>query len=202
VLLTAVARDLNAEGGMLILGSMLPSAEVGLFRAATRLASLPSTVLAALNLSFQPVAARLFAAGNLDEIERLGVRASRIAVGLATPLVLLFLLAGGPVLGVFGPAFTAAAPALAILTLGHLFNVACGSVGVILIACRREDDAARGLVLSAVISLALNVVLVWWLGLVGAAIATALGLVVWNVALSWFTWARLGILPAAFSWRR
>ena len=46
-----------------------------------------------------------------------------------------------------------------------------------------------------------NVVLIRLFGLMGAAAATALGLFVWNLVLSWFTWERLGILPAAFSWR-
>jgi O-antigen/teichoic acid export membrane protein len=202
LLVTGIARDLNAEAGMLVMGTFLPPDDAGLFRAATRLASLPTFVLTAMNLSFQPVAAALFATGDLAAIERLGVRASRVAVVLSLPIVAVFLLAGGPVLSVFGPGFSEAAPALAILAFGHLFNVACGSVGVILVACRREDDAARGLVFSCVVTLAANLVLVSTLGLIGAAIATTLGLVVWNVALSWLTWARLGIVPAAFSWRR
>jgi O-antigen/teichoic acid export membrane protein len=201
LLVTSVARDLNAEAGTLMIGSLLSAGDVGLFRAATRLAALPTYILTAVNLSFQPVAAGLFAKGDLRGIESLGIRASRVALLLALPIVAALLLAGGPMLSLFGPAFPAAAPALAVLALGHLFNVSCGSIGVVLVACRREDDAMRGLLLSCGVTLVANAVLIWAYGLMGAAVATALGLVVWNVALTWYAWRRLGIVPAAFSWR-
>lgn len=200
LLVTSVARDLNAEAGILVVGSVLGAGDVGLLRAATRFASMPTYLLTAVNLSFQPVAAALFAKGELARIEALGVRASRIAVALSLPVVGVCLVAGGPLLSLLGDGFVRAAPALAVLALGHLFNVACGSVGVILIACRREDDAARGLLLSCVVTVAANLGFGLAFGLNGAAAATALGLVIWNVALTWFCWKRLGIVPAAIPW--
>lgn len=202
LLVTAVARDLNAEASVLVMGSFLGASDLGLFRAASRLASLPTFVLTAMNSSLQPVAAGLVATNNLDQLEQLGVRASRTAVLLSLPILALFAVAGGWVLTLFGPGFAAAAPALAILSLGHLFNVACGSVGVILVAGRREADAARGLAVSCFVSLTANFVLVPWLGLVGAATASALALVVWNVWLTAATWRHLGIVPAVFRVRR
>lgn len=201
VLVLSVARDLNAEAGTLVIGSLLSAGDVGLFRVATRLAALPTYLLTAVNFSFQPVAAGLFARGDLRAIEVLGVRASRVAVLLALPVILVLVLAGGPLLSLFGPSFPAAAPALAVLALGHLFNVASGSVAVVLVACRREDDAMRGLLVSCGVTLVANAALIWAFGLIGAAVATALGLVVWNAALTWFAWKRLNIVPAAFSWR-
>jgi O-antigen/teichoic acid export membrane protein len=201
LLLTGLARDINAEAGVLLMGSTLSPEDVGLFRAAQRLASLPTYVLTAINLSFQPVAAGLFAKGDLRSIEILGVRASRISVLLSLPFLAAFVLWGDWLLALFGPGFVAAKPALWVLAAGHLFNVACGPVGVVLVAARREDDAAKGLILSCLVTLVATAVGVHFAGLLGAAAATALGLVVWNVALSWFAWERLGILPAAFSWR-
>jgi O-antigen/teichoic acid export membrane protein len=201
LLLTGIARDLNAEAGVLLMGSTLSPDEVGLFRAAQRLASLPTYVLTAINLSFQPVAAGLFAKGDLRAIEILGVRASRVSVLLSLPFLAAFLLQGEFLLGIFGPGFVQAEHALWILAAGHLFNVACGPVGVVLVATRREDDAAKGLILSCVVTLLATAIGIRVAGLEGAAVATALGLVVWNTALSWFAWERLGILPAAFSWR-
>ena len=91
LLLTGIARDLNAEAGVLIMGSMLTPAEVGLYRAAQRLASLPTYVLTAINQVFQPVAASLFAKGDLEGIEVLGVRSSRVSVLLSLPFLLGFL---------------------------------------------------------------------------------------------------------------
>jgi O-antigen/teichoic acid export membrane protein len=201
LLLTGLARDLNAEAGVLLMGSTLSPVDVGLFRAAQRLASLPTYVLTAINLSFQPVAAGLFAKGDTRAIEILGVRASRISVLLSLPFLVAFWLWGDWLLGWFGPGFVRAKLALLILAAGHLFNVACGPVGVVLVATKREDDAAKGLILSCFVTLLATAIGVRVAGLEGAAVATALGLVVWNVALSWFTWERLGILPAAFSWR-
>lgn len=202
LLLAGIARDLNSQGGVLVMGTMLSPEDVGLFRAAQRLSTLPMFVLSAVNLTFLPVASALFAKGDLAQIEVLGVRASRVVVLVSLPILLVFFVGGDLLLGLFGEGFVRAEPALWILGIGQLFNVACGSVGVILTACNREDDVARGLIVSCIITMAANVLFIALFGLMGAAIATSFGLVVWNSVLSWFTWRRLGIVPAAFSWRR
>lgn len=202
LLLAGIARDLNSQGGVLVMGMMLSPEDVGLFRAAQRLSTLPMFVLSAVNLTFLPVASALFAKGDLAQIEILGIRASRVVVLVSLPILAGFFVGGDLLLGLFGDGFVRAEPALWILGLGQLFNVACGSVGVILTACNREDDVARGLVFSCFVTMIANVLFIQLFGLLGAAIATSFGLVVWNSVLSWFTWQRLGILPAAFSWRR
>lgn len=199
--LTGIARDLNAEAGILLVGALLAPGDVAILRAAQRLAALPTYALTAINLSFQPVAASLFAKGEIAQVEILGVRASRVATLLSLPMVIGFTLVGDRALSLFGEGFSDGWLALVIMSLGHLFNVATGSVGVILVAAKREDDAAKGLVFSCVVTLLATVVGIYAEGLLGASVAIALGLVVWNVALSWFCWERLGILPAAFSWR-
>ena len=55
-----------------------------------------------------------------------------------------------------------------------------------------ERDTALVVGMSAVANIALNLLLIPRLGLEGAAIATALGTLAWNVLLSYFVYKRLG----------
>jgi O-antigen/teichoic acid export membrane protein len=68
---------------------------------------------------------------------------------------------------------------------------------------RHERDTAKGLAVSAILNVVLNLLLVPLLGIIGAAMATALSLITWNVLLWWAVRQRLGINSLAFDfdWR-
>ena len=94
---------------------------------------------------------------------------------------------------IFGPEFLPAAPALAVLAIGQLVNAGSGSVGSLLTMTGHERDAAVGFGLSAVMNVALNVLLIPLWGPLGAAVATASSLIAWNVILSFAVYRRLRI---------
>lgn len=202
MLVAGLSRDFNTEAGMLVLGALLSSRDAGLFRAASRIGGLTSFALGAVNLTINPVAAALHASNELDRLERIAVRTSRAASAFALLAVLGFVVGGRWILGWYGPGFVDAWPVLVLVSLGHLYNVATGSVGVILVMTRHEADSARVLLITSVVTLVASVGLVWWLGLLGAGLATIATLVLWNTGMLWYVHRRLGIVPAAFAWRR
>ena len=107
----------------------------------------------------------------------------------------LFLFGEDVIRLLFGEPYLPAYVPLVILASGQLINVAFGSVGQFLTMTGHERDSLSSLGLSAVANVALNAILIPRYGGVGAAIATALSVVIWNVLLSIRLYRRLGLTP-------
>jgi O-antigen/teichoic acid export membrane protein len=109
-------------------------------------------------------------------------------VGLGKPFLRL----------VFGPPYEAAYVPMIILLVGQLVNSAAGSVGALLNMTRYEMETAKGMAVAAGVNVVLNFALIPVWGTIGAALATAVSLVTWNVLLWWSVRKRLGISSLAF----
>lgn len=85
--------------------------------------------------------------------------------------------------------------ALRVLLLGQTLAAAAGSQLCVMTMTGNERNAAALLVASAVGNAIASVVFVRLFGLTGAAVATSLSLVIWNLAMAYFLWRRLRLLP-------
>jgi O-antigen/teichoic acid export membrane protein len=181
---------------LLLAGVFLPPREVGIYRVASRTASLVGFVLTAVNAVAAPQFAALSADSDRDQMQRL---VTTLAHWLFWPSVLgagLLLVLSDYILGLFGPAFLAARLPMALLLLGHLFNAGAGSVGYLLNMTGHQTSTAWVFGVSACLNIGLNVVGLWLFGLAGAAAATALSMVVWNIWLYHLVTRKLDIYPS------
>lgn len=185
---------------VIILGFFVTSAEVGIYRVADQMALLVSISLQAINLVVSPQFARLYAIGDKDRLQHLVTASARVVLSLTLPVVIMFLLFGKPILRfVFGAEFMPAYEPLSILALGQLVNSVTGSVGFLLIMTGHELDTARGMVIAAVVNIMLNLILIPLWGTIGAALASAITLTLWNVLLWLAVRQRLDINSMAFN---
>ena len=99
---------------------------------------------------------------------------------------------------VFGAAFGSGADALAILAAAQVVNVSMGSVAQILNMTGHEGDAARGMAVSTVTNVVLNLAFIPPWGMKGAAVATGISLILWNVLLAKAVHRRLKLRTTAF----
>lgn len=182
----------NNKAGVLLLGVLGERTDVGLYTPASRGADLIALVLLAVNTAFAPTLARLYAQGKPRQLEAAVARSTRLITLVSLPVALGFIVFGRTFLAIFGPEFTAAQNALTILSVGQLVNAATGTVGTLLNMTGHERDTALVVGFSAAVNIGLNVLLIPRFGLTGAALATALGTLVWNVLLSYFVYRRLG----------
>ncbi|MFO7971597.1 MAG: polysaccharide biosynthesis C-terminal domain-containing protein, partial [Desulfobacterales bacterium] len=114
--------------------------------------------------------------------------------------VVFFFALGRPLLGlVFGAVFVNSYLPLVILMAGQMVNSAAGSVAFLLNMTGHERDTAKGVACAAGINIVLNLILIPPLGINGAATATAVSMVVWNVLLWWMVRKRLRINSMAFN---
>jgi O-antigen/teichoic acid export membrane protein len=116
-----------------ILGIFRPQEEVGVYGVASRLVTLIAMPLLITNLVPPPIIAEMYAQGRTAELERT-LRTFSILSGVPSLLVLIvFMLLGGPILGVvYGPGYQSAVMLLVLLSAGKLAAVWAGSCGAVL----------------------------------------------------------------------
>lgn len=183
---------------LLLLGIWGTTEESGVFGAATRLAMLLTFFLTAVNTVVAPKFATLFHEGKVETLAHIARKSALYITLAASPIFMLFFVAGDWVMSVFGPGFETGGRVLAILTAGQAVNSLTGSVGFILTMSGRESDARNVSIFSGVMLLVLCLWLIPAYGMEGAAIATTATVAVSNLLLSWFVWRRMGIVIVPF----
>lgn len=174
LLLITASQTLLISADSLMLGGIVGTQAAGIYIAASQLAATVSFAIGALNAVLAPLIAELYAADRRDELQRVVTLAARGALGFAVPVAAVLWVAGGSVLGLYGPDFREGWLAMAILVLGQLVMVGCGSVGFLMTMTGQERVAGLVIVLSAILNLCLNAVLIPVAGMTGAAVATAI----------------------------
>nr|HPG89313.1 flippase [Hyphomicrobium sp.] len=100
---------------------------------------------------------------------------------------------GKPLLWLFGPQFEAGYPVMCILVVGFLFRSSMGPAEYLLNMLGEQALCATVLVAAAILNIALNFALVPSYGLIGAATATSISLVMAALMNSVVVWRRLDI---------
>jgi O-antigen/teichoic acid export membrane protein len=194
------AAIINSQTDILMLGWLRSAEEVGVYRVAVQGAVLVAFGLVALDAVLAPNFARLHTQKDIRRLQRLATLSSRAILLSALPFVLLFVFAGGKIAGwVFGDEFEISHFPLAVLALAQLVNASMGSVGYLLNMTGHEKDSANVLIGTAMLNVLLNAIMIPTFGFKGAAVATAISIVVWKVTLALMVKKRLGLNPTAFA---
>ncbi|MFI4968434.1 MAG: polysaccharide biosynthesis C-terminal domain-containing protein [Gammaproteobacteria bacterium] len=188
----------NSRMDLLILGSLKSSADVGVYAVVVRVAGLMTLTTATVSTIISPRISAYFHGGEQAKLQRLlGASAHRTFL-LCLPLALVLVFAGGSLLDLaFGGEFARGWVALDILAFAQLLNVLFGPVGVTLYMTGQESIANRIFTASAVLNVILNFLFIPRFDIVGAAVATSISLVAWNLGLWLVVRRRLKLRPTA-----
>lgn len=190
----------NYHTGIIVLGMFRPSEEAGIYKVIVTCASLVAFGLQAINLVLAPHFASLYAKRELQQLQRLVTISARAILALALPVVLIFVTYGDAFLSiVFGTEYAVGYYPLLILVIGQLVNASMGSVGLLLNMTGHERDTMRGVIMAAIVNLALSILLIPYFGIFGASAATACTVAFWHLMLWRFTHIRLGLESMAIS---
>ncbi|RZN40552.1 MAG: flippase [Methanophagales archaeon ANME-1-THS] len=171
----------------LMLGYFKTAGIVGLYNAAHPISQLIPLFLFSLVLIYVPLTARLYAQNLIDEMRRNYAILTKWINSATFPLFLVIFLFPEAVLNaLFGSSYTQASVALVlrILALGMLFHVLTGPNAVTLIVLGKTKLNLIDNLVGALLNLALNLLLIPPLGMIGAAIPSAISLIVVNVLKS------------------
>jgi O-antigen/teichoic acid export membrane protein len=203
---TAVQLSLVASGfvvlaqiDVLLSGYYLGTAQAGTYSVASRISRLVPFGLTAVNLAISPMISRLWEEQRHSELQRIVTLAAAGIILTTLPVSLVCAIFAEPLLSLFGDDFAGARGALIVLVLGRTFGAFSGPTSLLLTMTGRQMLVVKVLGVSAAIDIALHVVLLPRFGIMGAAAATTITLVVWNVILTWFVFRRMRLDPTIVS---
>lgn len=184
----------------ILLGSLQQVAEAGKYAVASRVAILVLFVMNAIQFLGGPMLAEAYASGERDVLRRVIRILNLFASVAAIPIAFLVWLGAPWILGIFGPGFSPASPALRVLLLMQVFNVLTGPVGVILSMTGRQRELAALLGAAFAIHLLLCLILIPQHGALGAAWSAFVAHALWNLAGVATIRSKLRIDCTLFDW--
>jgi O-antigen/teichoic acid export membrane protein len=193
LLLVAGFQVALSQTDLLIVGAVGGVRRAAFYLAASRTSLLVSYLLVGVSAVMAPLFAELEARGDRAGLQRLASVSAQWTFWPTLALAAGLAALSPYVLGLFGPHYVLARWALLILLAGQLVNAGCGAVGYLLSMTGHQDDTARVYGLTAALNLALCYAGTRLFGLEGAAGATSVSLIAWNVWLHRLTVKRLGV---------
>jgi O-antigen/teichoic acid export membrane protein len=177
----------------IMIGHFRPVHEVGVYQAISQTSMVFMVILNAMNTIFGALVPTLELEGERGRLVEMLRVTTKWAVYLSVPVALVFCLLAGPAIELlFGRAYLDGAPALRILTLAQIANVAVGQIGMVLIMTGRQLRWLALTVPAFALNIVLNLMLVPRLGPTGAAISSLASTTALLGAASWLASVQLG----------
>jgi len=178
----------------LILGIFRSEEEVGMYDTAFKIAAASAIVLLAMNAIQAPSFAELHSKGDNKRLKNYVFNSTRLIFYATLPITLLILIFPVQILSIFGPAFSYAWPALCIMAIGNFVNCITGSVGILLQMTGHQRSYNKIITSTAIGSIALNILLIPYWGITGAAISSAIAKIFQNLASVIYAYRKMNIV--------
>lgn len=186
---------LTQQTSLILLGYLAGDKAAGVFGAITKIATLVTFGLTAVNMIVAPMISELYYKKEMFGLQKLLKFAAWGILVFTVVVASGFCIWGRMVLQLFGSGFIEGYPSLVILLGGQILNALGGPVGFIMLMTGHQKAAAL-IVGGAVI---INVLLGFWLipllGLMGGAIALCCATVFWNFGMLFYVWRNLQLNP-------
>ena len=184
---------------LIIVGVLLGTTQAGIYSAVVTLVTLLEFGFEAANHVIAPSISEAHTQDNYHRIQQV-VRSSVLAIMIFAFLALVMVIvAGRLVLGLFGEEFLAGYNILLIMVFGKMINSLAGPVESLLMMTGNQRMVANIFGISAVIGIVSGIILTLVWGLEGAAIASITGVVLWNILMVTYAIRKTGIDPTIFS---
>ncbi len=198
LLIQQASSGLLSQTDTVMIGAWIGPEAAGIYNAAVKTSLWTSFVLQIVNMVAAPMFTTLYTQEDMPGLQKV---VSSVTVWIFYPTIaiaLCLMVFTQPILSLFGSGFIAADWSLKVLVLGQLVNALCGSVGYLMIMTGHQNQSFRVIICSALLNVALNAILIPFLGIVGAAIATSISMIVWNIWLSILVVKHIGVRPSIF----
>ena len=181
----------------LMLGYYLPEGDVGIYRIVFKIVTLITFTQFALNTVVAPMVSAL--RNQREELYEMAAKVAQLNLYTAGPTFLLILFLGPFLIGIFGVENPVAAyPWLILLAFGQLTNAFAGPVMNILNMTGYEKSARNTMLVTAILNVILNVLLIPQFGPLGAAIATTITMIGWNLWAALLVFKYHGVIAVPF----
>lgn len=165
----------------IMIGIFMDENSVGVYSVALKVATVTSITLMAINSMSAPKFAEFYAKNDMISLQNVVSHASKLIFWTSLPILLICVMFPEFILGIFGHDFKMAAWALIVLCIGQFVNAASGSVGYILQMTGKEKVFQKIIVSALLFNVLLNYLLIPRYGINGAAIASMISMILWNI---------------------
>lgn len=189
----------------LMVGGFMDDEALGVYRFAFKMATLITFAQFAINSMAAPMISGFSTQRNVTGLRSIIHQISWLNFILSVPVFVIFFLFPEYILKLaVGESFAGGAFSLRILAIGQVVNALCGPVMNTLNMSGYEKDTQRIMLWTAALNAVLNFILIPKIGISGAAIATTVSMVTWNVvaALKVYRYFNIISLPIPWKWRR
>jgi len=167
---------------LIMLGLLIDTKSVAEYGIANKLVALASIFLVAVNGVLGPKFSTLWQKKQTKEIYNLFVNITLFMLFTALVMVITFTFWGEELLVlIYGDPYSNSAPLLTILALGQSIVLATGPVAYLLMMTNSKKAHQKSLIIAVIINFILNIILIPLYGAIGAATATAIGLIIKNL---------------------
>lgn len=175
---------------IILLGRFEVYDKVAYYSVAVKLATITTLSLISVNIVIAPKIAELHTVKDLNNLQLTLTKSSRIIFGLNLLSVVILILLSNFILTLFGDEYVEAKNALIILLIAQLISSLCGSVGVYMNMTGKQLILQRFLLVALFLNIVLNWLLIPKYSLVGAAYATSISIMFWNVAGAFYLYRK------------
>jgi O-antigen/teichoic acid export membrane protein len=179
----------------LLIGSLDTMRGVGIFSIANQVNQIGNMFHASMNQSARPLIAELNDQGKQHQVEHIYQTTTRWMVTINLPMILLVTLFPTQIISIFGKSFVEGAPAMAIMGLVNLTNVATGMCGTVLDMTGHTRMKLVNTVTRVTVAILANFLLIPRYGVTGAAMAALIHEVIANAMPMVQLWFLYRILP-------
>ena len=193
---TSVLETLNQYFDVLVIYILLDAPSAGVYFVATRIANAFGTLLSGAHVLATRRIPHLYFSKQIDEINRTFVSMAEVILICIVAGISAVVLGAHYLLGLFGPAFADHNWVLIVLVAGTSIYAAGGPASTVLLICGHESKYPFVLAGNIALRLAGFAILIPFFGLIGAAIAATVSLLVMAVVLNVICRRWTGIDPS------
>ena len=175
-----IAQTVLKRSDIVLVAALRSPAEAAVYAAASRFVTLGQVGVQALQQALGPQLSAMFARGEKDEVQEVYQLTTAWSIMMAWPIYITCAVLAPVVLLLFGDGYTEGAPVVVLLAAAMLVSVASGSVDTVVLMSGRSWLSLANTLVALVVNVALNLLLIPGYGIVGAAIAWAVAIVVRN----------------------
>jgi O-antigen/teichoic acid export membrane protein len=199
LLIIGVTEVLMNRTGVLLLGWIGDTKSSGVYSLAFNMAFVVALPRSAVSTLFAPTVSALFARDDQALLQVLITKSALWTLCAAAFIGASLFVFAEPLLAWFGKEYVAGLPALRILLIGQVIAAGAGSQMQVMTMTGNERSASVLLIAGALGNIVTGAALIDLFGLVGAAAAATMTLIVWNAAVAFFIWRRLHLLPGVLA---
>ncbi|BAO75576.1 flippase [Winogradskyella sp. PG-2] len=168
---------------IIMLSMYKTTSDIGIYDSALRLATLSGISLIAINAVVTPKFVEFYSRKDYEGLKDVVQKSTRLIFFTASPILLILIIFSKEILSFFGEDFSIGYLALIYLCISRFINAISGSVGYIMQMTDNQKTYQRVIFIAFLINVILNFILIPKYSYTGAAFASAIAMIFWNLTL-------------------